>query len=145
MAVAMCHLSPVQVYLSLKAGENDVWGIFVEQPVLPGTTILQIPTLASCLWDDEAPFELDEWAVWLAASFLDLKNSKNKCKAKQAWLSLVLMDLRESLPVHLDESPIGACMSRDLDLAIDCSYFARAKTISGHSAFGGDTSTHYRC
>ena len=48
MAISACDLSPVQVYLSLKTGENGVRGIFVEQPVLPGTTILQIP-LASCL------------------------------------------------------------------------------------------------
>ena len=126
----LCELFDVTCarHLSLKTGEKGVRGIFAEQPVLPGTTILQIP-LAACLRDDEAPFESDEWAVRLAASFLDLKQSKKKSKAQQAWLALLPMDLREYLPVHWDESLIGACMSRDLDLAIDCSYFARAEAL----------------
>lgn len=114
--------------LSLRTGERGVRGVFADETVNPGTTILQIP-IGSCLRDDAANLKSDEWAVRLASCFLDLKNKDDKSDSQQAWLAMLPTDLSESLPVNWDESLVRRCLSRDLDLAVDFSYFARAEAL----------------
>ena len=126
----LCHLFDAKCssQLSLRVGESGVRGVFAEETVKPGTNVLQIP-VGACLRDDAANLQSDEWAVRLASCFLELKKNEKKSKAQQAWLALLPTDLKESLPVHWDESLVRRCLSTGLDLAVDRSYFARAEAL----------------
>jgi hypothetical protein len=116
-------------HLSLKTNENGVRGVFVDDEVPPGMTVLQIP-IKACLRDDEAPLESGEWPVRMASCLLNLRKNEDKTEAQQVWLDLLPTDLSKSLPIHWDESLVRSCQSTDLELAVDSSYFVRADAMT---------------